>query len=62
MFGSENYDAIDNRIRSYKSKKRYYTHFFHYFAKIKVLSSDSLTIEKRLTFYNVIILIRSVPN
>ena len=36
--------------------------FSHYFAKIKVDSYDSLPIEKTLTFYNVIILIKSVLN
>ena len=34
--------------------------FSHYFVKIKVDSYDSLTIEKRLTLYNVIIHIKSV--
>ena len=36
--------------------------FSHYFAKIKADSSDSLPIEKILTFHNVIILIKSILN
>ena len=36
--------------------------FFHYFAKIKVDSYDSLPIEKILTLHNVIKLIKSLLN
>ena len=36
--------------------------FSHYFTKIKADSSDSLSIEKILTFHNVIILIKSILN
>ena len=61
LFGSENYDAIYNRIRYFISLKSSITYTFsHYFAKIKVDSCDSLPIEKRLTFHNLIILINSV--
>ena len=58
LFGSENYDAIYNRIRYLISLKSSITYIFsHYFAKMKVDSYDSLPIEKRLTLHNVIILI-----
>ena len=40
----------------------HHIYFSHYFAKIKVDSSDSLPIEKILTLHNVIILINSVLN
>ena len=36
--------------------------FSHYFAKIKVNSSDCLPTEKRLTLHNVIMLIKPVLN
>ena len=63
LFGSENYDAIYNRIRYLISLKGSITYIFsHYFAKVKVDSFDSLPIEKRLTLHNVIILIQSVLN
>ena len=62
LFGSENYDDIYNRIR-YLSLKSSITYvFFHYFAKIKVDSYDSLPIEKRLTLHDAIILIKSFLN
>ena len=63
LFGSENYDAIYNRIRYLISLKSSITYIFsHYFAKSKVVSYDSFPIEKRLTLHNVIILIKSVLN
>ena len=63
LFGSEKYDAIYNRIRCLISLKRTIPYiFFHYFAKIKINSYDSLPLEKRLTLNNVIILIKSVLN
>ena len=59
LFASGNYDAIYNRIKCLISLKSSITHIFpHYFAKIIVDSYDSLPIEKRLTLYNVIILIK----
>ena len=36
--------------------------FSHYYAKIKVNSYDSLSLEETLTLHNVIILIKSVLN
>ena len=61
LFGSENYDAIYNRIRYFVSLKSSITYTFsHYFAKTKVDSCDSLPIEKRLTLHNLIILINLV--
>ena len=63
LFGSENYDAIYNRIRYLISLKSSITYIFsHYFAKIEIDSYDSLPTEKRLTLHNVIILIKSVLN
>ena len=47
LFGSEKYEAIYNRIRS---KKWHHIYFFHYFAKIKFDSYDSLPIEKNIDF------------
>ena len=63
FFGSEKYDAIYNRIRYLVSLKSGITYIFsHYFAKMKVDSYDSLSIEKGLTLHNVIIHIKSVLN
>ena len=63
LFGSEKCDAIYDRIRYLISLKSGITYIFsHYFAKIKVDSYDSLPIEKTLTLYYVIILIKSVLN
>ena len=63
LFGSENYDAIYNRIRCLISLKSSITYTFsHYFAKIKVDSYDSSRIEKRFILHNVIILIKSILN
>ena len=61
LFGSEQNDAIYNRIRlSLKSGITYI--FSHYSVKIKVDSYDSLPIEKLLTLHNVIIQMKSVLN
>ena len=47
LFGSENYDAIYNRIRYHISLKNDITYnFSHYFAQIIVDSYDFLSIEK----------------
>ena len=59
LFGSEKYGAIYDRIRYLISLKIGIIYIFsHYFAKNKVDSYDSLPIEKILTLYNVIILIK----
>ena len=51
LLGSENYDANYNRIRYLISLESSITYIFsHYFAKIKVDSYDSLTIEKKNDF------------
>ena len=60
LFGSEKYDAICIRIRHLINLESTITFFFHYYAKDKVFSYNSLPIEKRFTLYNVIILIKSV--
>ena len=44
LFGSERNDAIYDRIRYLISPKGGITYFFHYLAKIKVDSYDSLPI------------------
>ena len=62
LFGSENYDAIYNRIRYLISLKSSITYIFSdYFVEIKVHSYYSVPIEKRLTLH-VIIHIKSVLN
>ena len=63
LFGPEKNEVIYNRIRYLISKKIRITYVFHdYYAKIKVDSYDSLVIEKMLTFYNIIVLIKSILN
>ena len=63
LFDSENYDDIYNRLIDPKSRKISIAYIFsYYFAKIKVGSYDSLTIEKRLNLKNVIILNKSAFN
>ena len=62
LFASEKYDVIYDRSRYLKSRKWYHIYFAHSFAKIKVDSYDSLSIEKILTLQNVIIHIKSVLN
>ena len=60
LSGSEKHDAIYNRIRYPISG---ITHISsHYFAKTKVISYDSLPIEKRLILHNDMIHIRPVLN
>ena len=61
LFGCEKYHDIYNKIRYLVSLKSGITYIFsNYFAKIKVDSYDYLSIEKRLTSYNVIIHNKSV--
>ena len=63
FFSPEEYDAIYNRIRYLISLKSSITYVsFHYHAKIKVDSYNSLPREKTLTLHSVIILIKSVLN
>ena len=59
LFGTKKYDSTYDRIKYLRSLKSSITYIFsHYFAKIKVDSSDLLSIEKVLTLNNVIIHIR----
>ena len=61
LFGGEKYDFIYNRIRNLvgvKSDNRCVSS--HNYAKIKVHSYDSFSLEKTFTFHNVIRLIKSV--
>ena len=61
LFGPERYDAIYDRIRYLISEKSGATHgISHDFKRIKFDSYNSLPIEKKLTFHNVTILIKSV--
>ena len=62
LFDSEKYEVFYNRIRYITSLKGSIPYVFVSYAKIKVDSYDSLSIEKRLTLHNVIILIKSVLN
>ena len=63
LLGSENYDAIYNRIRYIINVKSSITYIFsHYFMKTKFVFHDSLPIDKNLPLHNVIILIKSVLN
>ena len=63
LFGTKKYDVIYDRIRYLISLKSSIAYIFsHYFPKIKVDSFDSLPIEKTLTLYNVVTLIKSVLN
>ena len=63
LFGSENYDAIYNRVRYLINPKSSVTYIFsHYFVKIKFVSHDSLPIDKTLDLHNVVILVKSVLN
>ena len=58
---SEWCDKICDRIKCLRSKTSGITDSInHNFAIIRIDSYDSSTIEKRLTFHNVIILIKSV--
>ena len=60
LFGSKEYEAISNKSRYLISLKKASHVFFSLFCEIKVDSSDSLPIEKTLTFDNIIILIKYV--
>ena len=62
-FGSESYGAVYNRCRYLKSPKSRITYiFFSLFCEIKIDSYDSIPEDKRLTSYNVTILMKSVIN
>ena len=59
----EKYDATCNRIRYLIGVKSGITYVIsHYYVKIKVYSYDSLPLEKKLTFHNVIVFINSILN
>ena len=63
LFGAEKYDSNYNRIRYLIGVKSGILYVFsHNYARIKVDSYDSLSLRKALTFYNVLILIKSVFN
>ena len=63
LLRSEGYEGIYNKSRYLTSLKSGITCIYsHYFAKIKVDSYDSLSIEKILTLYNVVIHIKLVLN
>ena len=55
LLGSEKYDSIYNRIRYLIRVKSYVTYIIsHNYAKMKADSYDSLTLEKIMTFHDVI--------
>ena len=61
LFGNKIYDAINDKIRCLISiKNRITSTIYHYFAKLKVDSYDSLPIQKTLTLRNLIIHIKPV--
>ena len=61
LFGGEKYDFVYNKIICLIGVKSGITHVIsHNDAKIKVNSSNSLPLEKTLSFHNVIILMKSV--
>ena len=63
LFGSKKDDFIYNRIRHVISVKGGITYaIFHNYAKIKIVSYDSLPLKSTVTFHNVKILIKSVWN
>ena len=63
LFRSENYGFIYNRIRYLIGVKSGITYVIsHNYAIFKIDSYDSLSLEKTMTFHNVIILIKSVWN
>ena len=63
LFDCKRYNAIYDRIRYVISEKSGITDSInHNFARIKIDSYNSLSIEKILIFQNVIILIKSVVN
>ena len=60
LFGAEIFDLIYKRIRYLIGVESGITYVIsHSYVKIKVDSYDSLPLEKALTFYNVMILIKS---
>ena len=63
LFGNEKSDYIFNKIRYLISLKSGIPEIIsHNYAKIKVDSCDSLSLEKIIIFHNVVILIKSVFN
>ena len=61
LLDPEKYDAIYIRVRSLISHKIRITYVIpHNFVRIKIESCYYLSLEKSLTFHNVIILIKSV--
>ena len=63
LFGPERYDAIYDRIRYLVLEKSGITYSIsHNLARTRIDSYNSLSIEKTMTFHNIIILIRSVAN
>ena len=63
LFGSKRYDAIYNKIRYLIRKRSGIVDIISQdFARIRIETSNSLPIEKILTFQNVIILIKLVVN
>ena len=63
LFGAEKYDSINNMIRYLLGVKSGITDVIsHNYAKIKVDSYQSSTLEKTLTVHNVTMLINSVFN
>ena len=61
LFGKEEYEVIQNRIRHLISRKSRITFIItHYFSKLKVDSCDSLPAENMLTLHTVIIHIKPV--
>ena len=63
FFGLERYDAIYGRIRYLVSQKSDITYSIdHNFARIRIDSYNSLPLEKKSTFHDAIILIKSAFN
>ena len=63
IIGHEKYGAIYSRIRLIISEKSSFAYVFsHSYAKIKINSIDSLTLEEILTLQNAMTLIKSVFN
>ena len=63
LYRSEIGDFIYSKIRFFISVKSRITYIiFHNYAKTKVDSEDSLTLEKTATFHNIIKLTKSVFN
>ena len=60
LFGSEKYDFIYNRIRYLIGVKSGLCVISHNYAKTKVDSYHSLSLENTMTFYNVIMFIKSI--